>query len=169
MIARRLVLPTIGIGLTCALGAAAWFVVPVLSVGVGHKARVLCSGVFVSRRAPAAVLADLQADDLSALQYVHASIDTVAHTVTARALGVERRAVYREGLGCALELDNLTPPRLPGSNRDPEVANGSRDTGRLTPTERNLPVGHERSWTRWWREPSTNRTRGTRAERAPSS
>ena len=115
---RRLVLPAIGVGLICALGAVAWFVQPVLSIGVGHKARVLCSGVFVSKRTPPAVLADLQVDDLSVLQYVDASIDTVAHTVTARALGVERRAVYREGLGCALELDNLTPPRLPGSDRD---------------------------------------------------
>ena len=120
---------------------AAWFVVPVLSVGVGHKARVLCSGVFVSKRTPAAVLADLQVDDLSVLQYVNASIDTVAHTVTARALGVERRAVYREGLGCALELDNLTPPQLPGSDRDPDVATGSSDSGRLTPTERSV-AGH---------------------------
>jgi CubicO group peptidase (beta-lactamase class C family) len=132
---RRLVLPTIGIGLTCALAAAAWFGVPALSVGVGHKARVLCSGVFVSRRTPAAVLADLQADDLSVLRYVTSSIDTVAHTVTARALGVERRAVYREGLGCALALDNLTPPRLPRRDRDPDVGPGSSDTARLTPAE----------------------------------
>ena len=138
---RRLVLPTIGIGLVCALGAVAWFVAPALSVGVGHKARVLCSGVFISRRAPAAVLADLQVDDLSVLRYVNASVDTVAHAVTARALGVERRAVYREGLGCALELDNLTPPSLLKRHRDPEVATGSGDSRRLTPTEGNV-VGH---------------------------
>jgi CubicO group peptidase (beta-lactamase class C family) len=132
---RRLVLPTIGIVLTCALGASAWFLVPALSVGVGHKARVLCSGVFVSKRPPAAVLADLQVDDLSVLRYVNASIDTVAHTVTARALGVERRAAYREGLGCALELDSPTPPSLLESHRDPEVATGSSDSRRRTPTE----------------------------------
>ena len=129
---RRLVLLTIGIGLTCAFGAAAWLVVPMLSVGVGHKARLLCSGVFVSKRTPAAVLADLQVDDLSVLQHVNASIDSVAHTVTARALGVERRAVYREGLGCALELDDLTPPRLMSSHRDLQVATGSE---RPTPAE----------------------------------
>ena len=55
---RRLVLPTIGIGLACALGAVAWFVAPALTVGVGYKAKVLCSGVFISKRAPATVLAD---------------------------------------------------------------------------------------------------------------
>lgn len=113
--ARRLILPAVAVGLTCALGSAAWFLPPVLSVGVGHKAKELCSGVFVSKRTTDAVLADLQVDDLSVLQYVSASIDTVAHTVTARALGVERRAEYREGLGCALALDNLTPPQRPGS------------------------------------------------------
>ena len=138
---RRFILPTIGIALTCALGAGAWFVPPMLSVGVGHKARVLCSGVFVSRRTPAAVLADLQVDDLSVLQFINASIDTVAHTVTARALGVERRAVYREGLGCALALDNLTPPHVPGRDRDLEVALGSNDSGRLTPAEQRV-AGH---------------------------
>jgi hypothetical protein len=130
---RRLILATIGLGALAALGTGVWFLVPTLSVGVGHKARVLCSGVFVSRRTPAAVLADLQVDDLSILQYVDASIDTVAHTVTARALGVERRAVYRAGLGCALALDSLTPPHLLGS--DPEVATGSSESGGLTPTE----------------------------------
>jgi hypothetical protein len=131
---RRLILPAIAIGLACALGTAAWFVAPVLSVGVAHKAKVLCSGVFVSKRTPAAVLADLQVDDLSILQYVDASIDTVSHTVTARALGVERRAGYREGLGCALALDNRTPPQLPVSER--EVASGSGASRGATPTER---------------------------------
>lgn len=133
---RRLILPTIAIGLTCALGTAAWFVVPVLSVGVGHKAKVLCSGVFVSKRAPSEVLSDLQADDLSILRYVDASIDTVAHTVTSRALGVTRRAVYRDGLGCALALDNLTPPQLLESDRGPKVAAGSSENGGLMPNER---------------------------------
>lgn len=164
---RRLILPTIGIGLVCALGAVAWFVVPVLSVGVGHKARVLCSGVFVSKRTPAAVLADLHVDDLSVLQYVHASIDTVAHTVTARALGIERRAVYREGLGCALALDNLTPPQLLGSDRDPEVATGFSESGGLTPTERSV-AGHPRAQldaavARAFDEPDPRYPRRTRA------
>jgi len=135
---RRVVLPAIGIGLTCTLGVAAWFLSPVLSVGVGHKAKVLCSGVFVSKRTPTAVLADLQADDLSILKYVHASIDSVQQTVTARALGVERRATYRDGLGCAIGLDNLTPPQLPGSDRGLAVLTGSTNTRRLTPTERSV-------------------------------
>jgi CubicO group peptidase (beta-lactamase class C family) len=164
---RRMVLPTIGIGLTCALGASAWFLVPVLTVGVGHKARVLCSGVFVSKRTPAAVLADLQVDDLSTLQYINASIDTVAHSVTARALGVERRAVYREGLGCTLELDNLTPPGLPEGHRDPVAAITPGDSRRLTPTESSV-TGHpsaqlEAVVARAFDEPDARYPRRTRA------
>ena len=118
---RRLVLSTIGIGFVGALGAVGWLGVPALAVGTGHKAKVLCSGVFVSKRAPAAVLADLQADDLSVLQYVNASIDTVAQTVTTRMLGVERRAVYRQGLGCALAARQPHTARVAGSDRDLEV------------------------------------------------
>jgi hypothetical protein len=163
------VLPAIGIGLTCTLGVAAWFLAPVLSVGVGHKAKVLCSGVFVSKRTPTAVLADLQADDLSILKCVHASIDSVQQTVTARALGVERRATYRDGLGCAIGLDNLTPPQLPGSDRGLAVLTGSTNTRRLTPTERSVasdPTGQlDAVVARAFEEP---RTRGTLDERVPS-
>jgi CubicO group peptidase (beta-lactamase class C family) len=126
---RRLLLSTLGIVLACLLGTAAWFASPILSVAAGHKARVLCSGVFVSKLPATTVLDDLQVDDLSVLRYVDASIDTAARTVTARALGVERRAVYRDGLGCALALDDLTPPQLPASDPAPEVAAGSSDDG----------------------------------------
>jgi hypothetical protein len=34
--------------------------VEAIEIGVAHKAKTLCSGVFVSRRDPAAVLAELQ-------------------------------------------------------------------------------------------------------------
>jgi hypothetical protein len=84
-----------------------------LQVGIAHKARTLCSGVFVSRRDPAAVLNELQSDDLAALRYFPAAVDAIRRSVTASLFGlVVRRAVYREGLGCALVLDGLTPPAL---------------------------------------------------------
>jgi CubicO group peptidase (beta-lactamase class C family) len=123
--------------------------------------------VFVSKRTPAAVLADLQVDDLSILQYVDTSIDPVAHTVIARALGVERRAVYRDGLGCALALDNLTPPRLLGSQRDPKVVTGSSANGGLTPMARTI-AGHPRAQldaavARAFDEPDPRYPRRTRA------
>lgn len=50
------------------------------------------------------------------VEQVQASIDPDTRSVTATVLGVVRReAVYREGLGCALALDGLTPPRSPGN------------------------------------------------------
>ncbi len=74
----------------------------ILAIGVAYKAKMLCSGTFVSRREPGAVLAELQADDLAILRYIGVSVDTGTQSVTASAFGiVRRRAVYREGLGCA--------------------------------------------------------------------
>lgn len=127
---RRLLLSTIAVGLAGVVATAAWFAVSVLPVATGHKAKVLCSGVFVSNRAAAGVLDDLEADDLSVLLYVDASIDMEARTVTARALGVARRAIYRDGLGCALALDNLTPPQLPASAANLGDARGTSDSRR---------------------------------------
>jgi CubicO group peptidase (beta-lactamase class C family) len=108
------------------VGAGAYAARDPLAVGVGHKAKTLCSGVFVSKRDPAAVLAELQADDLAALRYIRASIDTQAGVVTATAGGLlTRRAVYRQGLGCTLALDGLDPPPSPPGAAAPGAAPGS--------------------------------------------
>lgn len=88
-----------------------WHAVQILAIGIAYKAKMLCSGTFVSKRDPGAVLADLEVDDLAILRYIRASVDTGTPSVTASAFGVvTRRAVYRDGLGCALVLDGLTPP-----------------------------------------------------------
>jgi hypothetical protein len=85
-----------------------------IEIGVAYKAKTLCSGVLVAGRDPAAVLAELQADDLAVLPYIRASIDSVHHSVTASLPWfVARRAVHRRGLGCALVLNGLIPPTLP--------------------------------------------------------
>jgi CubicO group peptidase (beta-lactamase class C family) len=66
----------------------------------------------VSKREPAAVRAELEVDDLALLRHLAETIDTHARSVTASAFDVVRRqAVYRDGLGCALVLDGLTPPQ----------------------------------------------------------
>lgn len=100
-----------------ALGVGGWLLHGTLVVGVGYKAKMLCSGVFVSRLDPQAVIAGLQVDDLGALRYIDASIDRSTRSASAAALlgAITRRAVYREGLGCALVLDGLDPPALPGN------------------------------------------------------
>jgi CubicO group peptidase (beta-lactamase class C family) len=106
------------VGAACAclvviLALGGWRALQIVSIGVAYKAKMLCSETFVARREPATALADLQIDDLAILRHVHAAADTNDRFVTASALGlVTRRAVYREGLGCALVLDGHTPPVL---------------------------------------------------------
>lgn len=70
-------------------------------------ARYLCSGVFVAGRSPDAILAD----DLKGAERLRIDLDRAARSVTVGALGVERQAVYRDGLGCTLVID-ATAARL---------------------------------------------------------
>jgi CubicO group peptidase (beta-lactamase class C family) len=89
------------------------------SIGVAYKAKMLCSGVFVSGRDPQTVLADLEVDDLAMLRHVNVSTDRATRSVTATILGiVTRRAVFRDGLGGALALDGRTPDGLAAGSED---------------------------------------------------
>lgn len=71
-------------------------------IGIGYKAKILCSGVFVSHREPQSILSE----DLSyppELGITHAKINFEDQSVTASVYGLmKRQAVYREGLGCTL-------------------------------------------------------------------
>lgn len=102
---RRLIVRTSGVMLVVILGVVLDRVLRLASVGVAYKAKMLCSGVFVSGRDPQAVLADLEVDDLAMLRHVGVSLDRVTRSATASILSlVTRRAVYRDGLGCTLAL-----------------------------------------------------------------
>ena len=78
------------------------------ALATGYKAKLLCSGVFVSRREPESILEeDLAADSLWLLRYFRASVDREQQTVTASLLGqFQRTAVYRPGLGSTLAIDS---------------------------------------------------------------
>jgi CubicO group peptidase (beta-lactamase class C family) len=111
---RRRLIAAASLALSAVLVAAGWRVAEIAAIGVAYKAKLACSGIFVSKRDPAAVLADLQIDDLSILKYVGVGADLAKSTVTASALGmVRRQAIYRDGLGCALVLDGLDPSVRP--------------------------------------------------------
>ncbi len=73
-------------------------------IGAGYKAKILCSGVFVSGRNSENVLEEELSDPK--LQFFKTNIDLAAKEVTASApLGiVKRTASYREGLGATLDL-----------------------------------------------------------------
>lgn len=82
-------------------------------VGSGFSAEILCGGVFVSGRAPAAVEAeDLTGPGYEPLRYFQTRIDAETKTVAASAYGLARQtAIYRDGLGCTL-LDGKTAAEL---------------------------------------------------------
>jgi len=71
-------------------------------IGIGYKAKILCSGVFVSQRDIQAVLSE----DLcypSTLGMVSTKINYEDRSVTASVYGLmKRRAIYRDGLGSTL-------------------------------------------------------------------
>ncbi len=72
-------------------------------IGTGFIAKMLCSGVFVSNRDPGAVMRE---DLWIAKKYsIGAEVDYKEKSVTASIKGLfERRAIFREGLGCTLIL-----------------------------------------------------------------
>jgi CubicO group peptidase (beta-lactamase class C family) len=108
---KRRVARAAGALLVAGLGVGLWLASDVVAVGVAYKAKMVCSGIFVAEREASAVVADLHIDDLTVLESVGLSVDLHTRSVTASAFGlITRRAVYRDGLGCALALDGLTPP-----------------------------------------------------------
>ena len=137
----------------------AWFVRPILAIGAAYKAKMLCSAVFVSRREFATAVRELQVDDLVSLRYVGASFDERERSVTTSALAlVERRAVFRPGLGCALVQDGVTPPALP----EPIPAPG--EPSKVVPLKKSEPLpALERVIDRAFSEVSTQRPRRTLA------
>lgn len=78
-----------------------------LHLATAYKAKLLCSGVFVSQRDPTSLLSqDLAVDELFFLRLIPTTIDYNAQTVTASVFGLARRtAFYRSGLGSTLVID----------------------------------------------------------------
>ena len=78
-----------------------------LCLATAYKAKLLCSGVFVSQRDPQSLLSlDLAVDALFLLRLIPVTIDAEAQTVTASILGLARcTALYRPGLGSTLVID----------------------------------------------------------------
>lgn len=94
-----------------------------LALATGYKAKLLCSGVFVSRREPESLLEeDLAADSLWLLRYFRASVDREQQTVTASLLGqFQRTAVYRPGLGSTLAIDSTVEQLRQQCESDPAL------------------------------------------------
>lgn len=90
------------------------------AIGTAYAAKILCSGIFVSQRDAQSLLdADVSADYLSLLRHIDVQVDRGSREVTATFFGLaKRRAVYREGRGCAVihgEAAEPPAPRTDGS------------------------------------------------------
>lgn len=108
------------LGGIAALGAVLLAIVRLfLLVGAGYKAKVLCTGTFVSGRTMDPASDDqVSAESYWILRPVRAEIDVAHRTVTASLLGlVTRQAIYRPGFGATLIAPGESPSRLVTLNR----------------------------------------------------
>ena len=142
-----------------ALAWSGWYAWRVAHVATGFAAKTVCSGVFVSGRAPEAVVAeDIAAYRNPALAPVRVAVDRAAGVATATMFGLAaRRAVYRNGIGCTLVLGTsvdalkAATPELPPVARAPALDQAPPDA-RL-----------ERALDEAFAEPGPAPTRRTRA------
>ena len=82
----------------------------VVTIGSAYKAKILCSGVFVSKRDQQDVL---QEDFEAVFSNINAKIDFDKKSVTTTAAGIPTQtAIFREGLGCALIPDSSASEAL---------------------------------------------------------
>ena len=127
-----------GIGVITLAGVATtlYFLWNLVLVGAAYKAKMLCSGVFVSRSDPRSVLAsDLLTDDHSSLQYIGARVNYGSQFVAATLWGMaEQRALYHPDIGCVLMHGGSESPfQLP--------ARPTCTTAPLTEPDRPWPLG----------------------------
>ncbi|OPX37265.1 MAG: hypothetical protein B1H11_06120 [Desulfobacteraceae bacterium 4484_190.1] len=85
---------------------SAYYLWDLLKIGTAYKAKILCSGIFVSKRPADAVLSkDLMTSDLVALKWIDTHVDYTSQSVCADFFGLAKaKAIYRPGLGCTLVI-----------------------------------------------------------------
>lgn len=115
-IKKRRIISLVVVVMLIASSTGLYYASKLISIGVAYKAKILCSGVFVSKRNPESVLnSDLAVDDLAILRHIDAKIDRVTQTSAASFLGlINQTAAFRPGLGCTLVFagyeDRLSVP-----------------------------------------------------------
>ena len=139
---------------------------PPVGFNTGYAAKMLCSTVFVSHRAPAEALRQ----DLVLAAPIPYRVDSATSSVVAWIPGVEsRRAVYRGRLGCVLRPDSSAGPATPtaASPKRAPVATALWPVGERVDTA-TLPAGADaaRLWAAMdsaFAEPTPANPRRTRA------
>jgi CubicO group peptidase (beta-lactamase class C family) len=138
-----------------------------LGIAVAFKAKMLCSGIFVSDRQPAAVAAELEIDDLAPLRFIRTRVDPSEGIVRASALRfVTREAATRGATGCALVPRGMTRSELRhASARDDSGLWGRKPAPPLPTARPDDPVrlAVDSVISRAFDEPDATRLRRTRA------
>jgi hypothetical protein len=127
---KRTIISTLAAAVVIAAGAGLHYAWELISIGAAYKAKILCSGVFVSKRSPESILNnDLAADDLGILRHIDSQVNRAKLTATSNFLGlIGQTAAYRPGLGCTLVFGNNEYSQ-PG-NRDAEIPTFDRRAAR---------------------------------------
>lgn len=140
-IIRKKIVRTVAIAGALLLGYACYYAWQVLVIGAAYKAKILCSGVFVSKRNPQ----DILAEDLgNILSIINAEIDFDGKSVSTSFPGIpSQRAIFRDGLGCTL-LAGVSETEVRRQTKDinmntPMLPNRPGDIAGLGDFEEDLP------------------------------
>lgn len=115
IISRKRIVCALAIAGALLLGYTCYYGWQVLIIGAAYKAKVLCSGVFVSERNPQDVLDE---DLEGILSIIHAEIDAKERSVSTSFPGIpSQRAIFRDGLGCTL-LSGASETEVRGQTKD---------------------------------------------------
>ncbi len=85
-----------------------------IHIAAGYNAKTMCSCVYVSKRSSESVLE--QDIAVGAASFIKTTVDTVEKSATASFLGLSRKALFREGIGCTL-LSEISAEQLLSQNR----------------------------------------------------
>ena len=101
---QYLIIQIFALALLIVLGVGLSYARKYISIAAAYKAKILCSGVFISCRRQQSVLCeDLEVEDLSYLRLISTEVDHANKQVIASFLGVvKRKVVYSHELGCSL-------------------------------------------------------------------
>lgn len=138
-----------------------------LGIAVAYKAKMLCSGVFLTDRRHDHVLLEIERDDLAPLRFIRTSVDVSEGVVKASALGIVRRqAVSRGATGCAIVPRGMTRWEFQAaSTRDPMGIWGRASAPALpdAPPDDSIRLALDAVLERAFAEPDSTKPRRTQA------
>lgn len=163
----RLALGALSLIVAAAVGVVLWRGLPILTIGLAYKAKMVCSGVFVSGRPAADVVAETEVDDLELLRRIRTRVDPSDGSVSASAFGFfSRRAVVRASSGCALSPGGMRSDEFRVSTAYDHVEPGQRLPSRPldeAPPDDPLRIALNTLLDRAFDEPVPGRPRRTQA------